>query len=56
MADNHYGWFERLSLGIYDLTPEGKKALLSYADDIASISDRGEPLHGQSRANSIGKA
>jgi hypothetical protein len=22
MADNHYGWFERVGAGIYDLTPE----------------------------------
>jgi len=22
MADNHYGWFQRLGTGIYDLTPE----------------------------------
>jgi len=22
MADNHYGWFQRLGAGIYDLTPE----------------------------------
>jgi len=22
MADNHYGWFQRVAAGIYDLTPE----------------------------------
>ena len=22
MADNHYGWFQRVGTGIYDLTPE----------------------------------
>ena len=24
MADNHYGWFKRVSVGIYDLTEEGR--------------------------------
>ncbi len=26
MADNHYGWFERVEKGIYDLTEAGRKA------------------------------
>jgi len=26
MADNHYGWFERVSVGIYDLTDKGRAA------------------------------
>ena len=27
MAADHYGWFERVSVGIYDLTPRGRAAL-----------------------------
>ena len=27
MADNHYGWFERVARGIYALTETGRKAL-----------------------------
>lgn len=27
MRDNHYGWFERVGTGIYDLTPQGRAAL-----------------------------
>lgn len=27
MADDHYGWFERVSLGVYALTPNGAAAL-----------------------------
>jgi len=27
MADNHYGWFQRLGAGIYDLTPEYNQRL-----------------------------
>ncbi len=34
MADNHYGWFDRVATGIYDLSPAGKKALSTYAKEI----------------------
>ena len=27
MRDDHYGWFERVETGVYDLTPRGKDAL-----------------------------
>ena len=27
---NHYGWFERVARGMYQLTPEGEKALVQY--------------------------
>lgn len=27
MADNHYGWFERVETGVYDLTEAGRAAL-----------------------------
>lgn len=33
MADDHYGWFERVSKGIYQLTPKGHEALVTYADE-----------------------
>ncbi|MCF6247467.1 MAG: DUF2161 family putative PD-(D/E)XK-type phosphodiesterase [Desulfobacula sp.] len=32
LADNHYGWFERVKRGIYRLHPTGKKALKHYPD------------------------
>lgn len=32
MAADHYGWFERLSPGHYDLTPKGRAALGEYAN------------------------
>lgn len=38
MADDHYGWFERVATGIYDITPKGREALLEYAPDIRSLS------------------
>jgi hypothetical protein len=30
MADDHYGWFERVSTGVYMLTPKGDAALGVY--------------------------
>lgn len=37
MADNHYGWFERIKTGIYTLTLAGGEALSDYGDAIDSI-------------------
>jgi len=37
MADNHYGWFERVDTGIYALSPNGRRALADYADEIARL-------------------
>ena len=31
MADNHYGWFERVSTGVYALTPAGAEGLAHWA-------------------------
>lgn len=33
MADDHYGWFTRISRGVYDLTEAGRKGLADYGDD-----------------------
>ncbi len=30
MADDHYGWFERVSTGVYMLTPKGAESLAAY--------------------------
>lgn len=37
IRDDHYGWFERVSIGIYALTPKGQAAILDYADEIARL-------------------
>ncbi len=34
MAHDHYGWFERVGKGIYDITPKGKAAMKDYAKEI----------------------
>ena len=36
MADDHYGWFERVKIGIYQLTPKGHAALVTHADALPS--------------------
>jgi hypothetical protein len=38
MADNHYGWFERVKTGIYGLSPKGCEAVNDYADEIERIN------------------
>ena len=38
MADDHYGWFERVATGIYQLTPNGEQAVTDYADAIAGLT------------------
>ncbi|MCV2882259.1 DUF2161 domain-containing phosphodiesterase [Actibacterium sp. XHP0104] len=37
MATDHYGWFHRISPGIYDLTPKGTEALGVYSDTLAML-------------------
>ncbi|MES2436035.1 MAG: DUF2161 family putative PD-(D/E)XK-type phosphodiesterase [Pseudomonadota bacterium] len=37
MRADHYGWFERVSVGIYALTPQGRAAIVSEAVEIARL-------------------
>ncbi len=37
MADDHYGWFERVQTGIYDLTPKGIQAIAAYAIELRKL-------------------
>lgn len=39
MANNHYGWFEKIDRGIYGLTPSGAKALSDNAEAVASMME-----------------
>lgn len=43
MADNHYGWFERVQKGVYALTPQGREGLVHWAHswDEAASADFG---------------
>ncbi|MEM7226032.1 MAG: DUF2161 family putative PD-(D/E)XK-type phosphodiesterase [Pseudomonadota bacterium] len=37
MADDHYGWFDRVETGIYALSPKGVAALAEHAEAIAAL-------------------
>lgn len=37
MADNHYGWFERVSAGIYALSPKGVTATSEYLSELENL-------------------
>lgn len=38
LADDHYGWFERIQTGIYRLTPLGEEAVLAYEQELARLA------------------
>ena len=44
LANNHYGWFQRIDRGIYQITDQGKHDLLNYPE-----------LYAQSRMICVGK-
>lgn len=37
MADDHYGWFERVSTGIYSATPKGREAMRDYQSELQRL-------------------
>lgn len=37
MRDDHYGWFERVSTGVYALTPAGAQGLETFRDALAAL-------------------
>ena len=38
LADDHYGWFERVRVGVYGLTPKGDAAVAEYAGELQKIA------------------
>lgn len=38
MADDHYGWFNRVKTGIYAITPKGETAILDYQSELAKLA------------------
>lgn len=40
LAHNHYGWFERVSRGVYTITDKGQQAAKTYAGDIKALTKR----------------
>lgn len=41
MSANHYGWFDRIDTGIYELSPNGRRAITEYADQLAELNATG---------------
>jgi hypothetical protein len=38
MADDHYGWFERVQTGIYAITPKGEAAISDYRSELEKLA------------------
>lgn len=38
MADDHYGWFERVERGVYAVTPKGERALEEFRAEIEALA------------------
>ncbi len=38
LRDNHYGWFDRVKTGHYDLSPKGRRDLLQWADALEYLT------------------
>ncbi|NOX42053.1 MAG: hypothetical protein GXP05_16645 [Alphaproteobacteria bacterium] len=41
LQKDHYGWFIRVSRGVYDLSSKGREALVIYADTLAKLRVNG---------------
>lgn len=39
LRGDYYGWFEKVSRGVYQLTPKGQAVLDEYRDEIAQLAD-----------------
>ncbi|GLS85633.1 hypothetical protein GCM10010873_06060 [Cypionkella aquatica] len=44
LRDDHYGWFERVAVGIYALTPQGRAAIVSEAAEVARLEGQDAQL------------
>ena len=44
MRADHYGWFDRVSLGVYALSPKGLAALGENADELARLGSADQTL------------
>lgn len=38
MSDDHYGWFERVQVGVYAATPQGDAAMLKYKAELVKLA------------------
>ncbi len=42
LRDNHYGWFDRVRRGHYELSPKGRGALVEWSDALESLGPKRE--------------
>ncbi len=42
LRDNHYGWFERVKIGHYDLSPKGRRDLVQWSHALEKLTTRSE--------------
>ncbi len=47
LRDNHYGWFERVETGYYDLSPKGRRELPLWSDALETLVNAAEGRPGQ---------
>ncbi len=49
LRDNHYGWFDRVKTGHYDLSPKGRRDLVRWNDALENLAPRSEGGPSRSR-------
>ena len=54
LRDNHYGWFDRVKTGHYDLSPKGQQDLATWSDALTTLAPEPEVRAG--RSSPIGKS
>ena len=42
LRDNHYGWFDRVRTGHYDLSPKGRRALVHWSEALQNLAPPAE--------------
>lgn len=52
LRDNHYGWFDRVKVGHYDISPKGRRELVQWLDALVSLGlgDKLGPRAGEERS------
>ena len=40
LRDNHYGWFDRVKTGYYDLSPKGRRELAAWSDALVLLNSQ----------------
>jgi len=52
VRDNHYGWFERVRTGHYDLSEKGRRELVDWNHALENLGPRNAPVPSRSTASS----